>query len=393
MYIDNEGLEAAFSSGQDFGDGRSQGILCEACRNTKIYKNTVINSSSDGIGLVGRDSDSREAEYSEQFEIYDNTVMHNAEQGIWLVHCRDGKIYGNKVWKNASRPDTTGGSSGITYEAHVYDTEIYENDIAYNDVLGISIMLSSDISIHNNDIHHNADGAIGWGEWFTPQGRFAAPGLDEGVFIRNNAIHDNMGSAFFFMTDVFDENVVVEDNIFTGNGVDVRHFEEFENHDISTHPEIWEYNGDNIMFRANQERFSSQFAFGENTIDGISVTGIFRSEGAQQIDEDGDDTIQEEPIRASANEEKRNAEPQSERKASLPFAADDAPEKAGENSGEKRAKELSGCPKCECDESQCPTCEDCDAIRGLLILSTVGTIVLGSVLLLLVIRRRKQGTS
>ena len=155
LFIDNEGLVNAFKRGEDWPDGRSQGIMCNTCKNVKIHGNTVINSSSDGIGLGGELDNN---DYAENFEIYNNTVMRNGEQGIWIVASKNGKIHDNKVWKNAARPDTTGGSSGIRFEAHIYDVDIYNNDVAYNDALGICIALSTGISIYDNEIHHNADG-------------------------------------------------------------------------------------------------------------------------------------------------------------------------------------------------------------------------------------------
>jgi parallel beta-helix repeat protein len=264
LFIDNEGLANAFEKGEDWPDGRSQGIMCDTCRNVKIHGNTVINSSSDGIGLGGELDNN---DYAENFEIYNNTVMRNGEQGIWIVASRNGKIHDNKVWKNASRPDTTGGSSGISLEAHVYNVDIYSNDVAYNDMLGILITLSTNISIYDNEIHHNADGAIGWGEWFSRKGRVTSEGFSQGISIRNNDIHDNMGSVFWFMTDVFEDNVIVEKNRFYGNGIRIRHYEEFPDHDISTHPEIWEYDGENILFREDEEQFQSQFRFRGNYID------------------------------------------------------------------------------------------------------------------------------
>jgi parallel beta-helix repeat protein len=264
VFIDNEGLVNAFEKGEDWPDGRSQGIMCNICKNVKIHGNTVINSSSDGIGLGGELDNN---DYAENFEIYNNTVMRNGEQGIWIVASKNGKIHDNKVWKNASRPDTTGGSSGISFEAHVYNVDVYKNDVAYNDMLGILITLSTNISIYDNEIHHNADGAIGWGEWFTRKGRVTPEGFSQGITIRNNDIHDNMGSVFWFMTDVFEDNVIVEKNRFYGNGIRIRHYQEFPDHDMSTHPEIWKYDGENILFRENEEQFQSQFRFRDNYID------------------------------------------------------------------------------------------------------------------------------
>ena len=134
-------------------------------------------------------------------------------------------------------------------------------------MLGILITLSTNISIYDNEIHHNADGAIGWGEWFTRKGRVTSEGFSQGISIRNNDIHDNMGSVFWFMTDVFEDNIIVEKNRFYRNGIRIRHYEEFPDHDMSAHPEIWEYDGENILFREDEEQFQSQFRFRDNYID------------------------------------------------------------------------------------------------------------------------------
>jgi len=76
-----------------------------------------------------------------------------------------------------------------------------------------------------------------------------------------------MGSAFWFMTDVFEDNVIVEKNRFYRNGIRIRHYGEFPDHDISAHPEIWKYDGENILFREDEEQFQSQFRFKDNYID------------------------------------------------------------------------------------------------------------------------------
>lgn len=260
-FIDNEALGEAFERGEDFGDGRSQGIMCGSCKDVDIYRNIVINSTSDGIGLGG---DLEREDYSENFRIYNNTVMWNAEQGLWILTSRNGEIFNNRIWKNTARPDTTGGSSGIMFETHVFDVDIFNNDIAYNDMFGIHMAMSTRINITDNEIHHNADGAIAWGEWFTREGRFKAKGFNEGVNIEDNYIHDNMGSVFGFLTDVFEDKVSVIGNKIERNGIRIRHFQEFADHDISNHPEIWVHDGENRLFV--DESFISQFNFIDNQI-------------------------------------------------------------------------------------------------------------------------------
>ena len=66
------------------------------------------------------------------------------------------------------------------------------------------MILSTDISIHDNEIHHNADGAIAWGDWFTKEGTSTSEGFSDGITIEDNYIHNNMGGVFFFMTEVFE---------------------------------------------------------------------------------------------------------------------------------------------------------------------------------------------
>ncbi len=127
VFYDNEALVRAFEKGEDFGDGRTQGILAKDCNNVRIGKNTVINSVSDGIGIMNRglpfDQDHRlqfdpdhEKHLVHDIEIFDNVIERNGEQGIWITSAQRGKIYRNKVIANAHRRGKTGGSSGIMFE-------------------------------------------------------------------------------------------------------------------------------------------------------------------------------------------------------------------------------------------------------------------------------------
>ncbi|MBU0461965.1 MAG: right-handed parallel beta-helix repeat-containing protein [Nanoarchaeota archaeon] len=140
-------------------DGRLQGIVLWTSSNAEIYGNTVINSSSDGIGLAGVTRENPELR-SHNFKVYNNTVISNGEQGIWLEGAQDAEIYNNYVAKNKARPGFGGGSSGIHLEYDAKNNNIHDNLIESNDVCGISIRNSPDNMIERNTIKGNNVGGI-----------------------------------------------------------------------------------------------------------------------------------------------------------------------------------------------------------------------------------------
>ena len=270
MYIDNEGLQEAFDRGEDFPDGRTQGIITDNCSHVKTFDNTVINSNSDGIAAVGGDDD-----FAEDIEIFNNTVLRNGEQGLWLGKAKNGRIHHNVVSQNSHRIDTTGGSSGIMFDGNVYNFEVFDNDVAYNDAFGVFIIASSDNIFHNNEIHHNGDGAFGWKNMFHFS-ELENP-LSSNNIIRDNNVHHNRVAVFGTMG----ENLgitIVEDNIFGKNGGAPIHYADYDDFDVSAHPEDWEYEGDSVFFNLKNEEQREQFKFGTNTVDGKEVTGNPESE-------------------------------------------------------------------------------------------------------------------
>ena len=166
-------------------DGRLQGIVLWKTDNAEIYRNTVINSSSDGIGIAGATKEDPSSR-SHNFQIFENTLIGNGEQGIWLEGAQDGEIYDNIISKNKARTEEHGGSSGIMLQFDVKNFEIHDNTIEDNDVCGIVIQNSPSNFIYANKIIGNYDGGI------CLDGQEIS--LDEYWFVGNmyNRIHRNI---------------------------------------------------------------------------------------------------------------------------------------------------------------------------------------------------------
>jgi len=276
LFIDNEALVQAFAKGEDYGDGRASGIVTDGCSDVRIHGNTVINSNGDGILVSGECFHENLDGVARNIEVYENTVVRNAEQGILFSSATHGRVYGNTVKENTARSDTTGGSSGIVFEANVLDFEVHENEISFNDMYGVLITLSTDISIHDNQIHHNGDGAIGWGKFFHPEADvFDGMDFKQGVAITGNNIHHNRVAVFGFLTDEFTDKITVEKNTLSQNGGNPIHYEQYDDHSTSTHPEDWDYDEASVLLTSDGERFVDRFRIGTNTIDGKEVTGSF----------------------------------------------------------------------------------------------------------------------
>jgi parallel beta-helix repeat protein len=268
LFIANEALVEAFEKGEDYGDGRSQGIITDICNHVKIFNNTVINSSSDGIAAVGDNDD-----LVEDIEIFNNIVIRNAEQGIWIVAAKDGKIHHNIVRENTHRIDTTGGSSGIMFEGDVSNFEIFSNNISYNDMVGVYFIDSPNNEIYDNEIHHNGDGAFGWGELFHFEKK--GKGSTTNTIIRNNNIHHNRRAVFIPMSTTSIGETIVENNIFEANGGNPIHYEDYDDFDVTAHPEDWEYDGVSVFLLEEHEDLIENFNIRTNTIDGEKVIGKF----------------------------------------------------------------------------------------------------------------------
>lgn len=278
IFFDNKGLMKAFERGEDFPDGRSQGIGVDGCNQVKIFRNTVINSSSDGIAATAGELD-----LVEDIEIFNNTVLRNNEQGIWIVKAKNGKIHDNTIRENRHRRDEVGGSSGIMFEGQVDNFKVFNNDIGYNDMFGIFLISSSDSEIYGNEIHHNGDGGIGFGELYSVESnrlietdRLAENTiLSENTIIRDNNFHHNRMAAIVVKTD-FLGKVIVDNNLFTQNGGNPIHYEDYQDYSFVNHPEDWEYEDDSeILLLENKEEIS-HFSIGTNIIDGKKVEGIKR---------------------------------------------------------------------------------------------------------------------
>jgi len=261
VFFDNVGLEKAMQKGEDFGDGRAQGILAKDSNHVRIYGNTVINSASDGIGIMNRglnfgedhrlrfDPDDKK-HLVHDIEIFDNVVERNGEQGLWITSARRGRIYRNKVIANAHRRGKTGGSSGVVLEGDVYEFEIADNEIAYNDIFGIAIISSSNNTIRGNHIHHNGDGGIGWTDAIHIQKRPSANNMIEGNDIHNNRV------AAFVVRGLAPGKTVVKQNRTARNGGAPIHFQFYDDYDMRAHPQDWEVQKDDVLFGyASEDQF------------------------------------------------------------------------------------------------------------------------------------------
>ncbi len=264
VFYDNEGLVRAMQKGEEFGDGRTQGLLTQDCHNVRIFKNTVINSVSDGIGIMNRgltfDDNHRlkfdpdyEKHLVHDIEIFDNVIERNGEQGIWITSAKRGKVYRNKVLANAHRPGETGGSTGIHLEGNVSEFEISDNEIAWNDIFGIGIICSSSNTIRGNDIHHNGDGGIGWNDAGYVEKRLSANNV-----IEDNNIHDNRVAAFVVWGETLGRTIL-KGNEVANNGGNPIHFEFYDNYDMRTHREDWQFDGEPVAFKLTSDEQGAMF--------------------------------------------------------------------------------------------------------------------------------------
>ncbi len=264
VFYDNEGLVRAMQKGEDFGDGRAQGILTKDCHNVRIFQNTVINSVSDGIGIMNRgltfDENHRlkfdpdyEKHLVRDIEIFDNLIERNGEQGIWITSAKRGKVYRNQVLANAHRPGETGGSTGIHLEGDVSEFEISDNEIAWNDIFGIGIICSSNNTIRGNDIHHNGDGGIGWNDAVNVETRPSAHNVIEG-----NSIHDNRVAAFVVWGETLGRTILKGNEVANNGGIPV-HFEFYDDYDVRTHLEDWQFDGEGVIFQLTSDEQEAMF--------------------------------------------------------------------------------------------------------------------------------------
>lgn len=68
---------------------------------------------------------------------------------------------------------------------------------------------------------------------------------------------------------------IVENNIFEANGGNPIHYEDYDDFDVTAHPEDWEYDGVSVFLLEEHEDLIENFDIRTNTIDGEKVIGKF----------------------------------------------------------------------------------------------------------------------
>jgi hypothetical protein len=272
-FFDNEGLAWAMQEGKDFGDGRTQGILTKDCNHVRIHRNAVINSVSEGIGIMNRglmfDENHRlqfDADYERDLvhdiEIFDNHIERNGEQGIWITAAKRGRVCRNKVIANAHRRAKTAGSTGIMLEGDVSEFDVFDNELAWNDIFAIGIICSSNNVIRANRIHHNGDGGIGWSDAITVERRPSTDNVIEG-----NQIQHNRVAALVVRTRTLGKTVL-KGNAVANNGGNPIHFQFYDDYDMRAHPKDWEYRGTPSLFKLLSDVQKGLFEMEDRSIDG-----------------------------------------------------------------------------------------------------------------------------
>ena len=143
-----------------FEKQRIVGIDLHETHDSRIYNNTVIESSSDGIGITGEVWEGKDKiVFSYNVEVFENTVIDNGEQGIWTIASRDIQIYNNNI--TCTKYCYT-GCSGIFFEWNVSNSEIRDNEISGrgNKHTGITIESSYSNKITNNSIKNIGTGIL-----------------------------------------------------------------------------------------------------------------------------------------------------------------------------------------------------------------------------------------
>jgi parallel beta-helix repeat protein len=135
---------------------RIVGIDLHEVNQAKVFDNTVVESSSDGIGVPGEVWEDKIV-YSTQIEIYKNTVMDNGEQGIWAIAGKDISIHDNIIY--CTKHCYT-GCSGVFFEWDVSDSQVYNNEIIGRgeEHSGITIKNSYSNRITDNTIENIGTG-------------------------------------------------------------------------------------------------------------------------------------------------------------------------------------------------------------------------------------------
>lgn len=125
--------------------------------NVKIYDNTVIRCTSDGIRVIGQIEGGGANEVMNEWgvtysnvSIYNNILLDNMELGIALDRGRNLKIYNNTI-----RSTCTGPANALNIEFDVDDSEIYNNKITpCANSFPIQISTAQRNNIYNNTAYY-----------------------------------------------------------------------------------------------------------------------------------------------------------------------------------------------------------------------------------------------
>jgi len=124
------------------------GIWVAASNNLEIHDNTVIRSSSDGIGISGTIDSSLEepgardwTKTAENIRVYNNVLLDNLELGIWLARIDDMECFNNTI-RDHFGP--------IVLDFDIKNSEFYNNKLISWVGSPIGIGIAKDNYIHDN---------------------------------------------------------------------------------------------------------------------------------------------------------------------------------------------------------------------------------------------------
>ncbi len=124
------------------------GIWVAASNDMDIHDNTVIRSSSDGIGISGtidsslEDPGKREwTTTADNIRVYNNVLLDNLELGIWLARIRHMKCFNNTI-RDHFGP--------IVLDFDIKDSEFYNNRLVSWGGAPIGIGIAQDNHIYDN---------------------------------------------------------------------------------------------------------------------------------------------------------------------------------------------------------------------------------------------------
>ena len=124
------------------------GIWVAASNDMDIHDNTVIRSSSDGIGISGTIDSSLEdpgkrdwTQTSDNIRVYNNVLLDNLELGIWLGRIRNMECFNNTI-RDHFGP--------IVLDFDIKDSEFYDNKLVSWGGAPIGIGIAENNYIHDN---------------------------------------------------------------------------------------------------------------------------------------------------------------------------------------------------------------------------------------------------